>query len=149
MSFYWAAGGTVGIETLAASIQEEAEAREPGFVALTWATGGLKVLGGLLALALVRPWGRALPRRVLLVAAYAVGVGIVLYRAAALVEAFLAEIGAIDVPAGLGEDGVRWALFFWEPFWLLGGILFLLAARGYHQAGSTRSGTASSAVSPR
>ncbi|MGH2557457.1 MAG: DUF3995 domain-containing protein [Thermomicrobiales bacterium] len=130
-SFYWALGGTVGIETLALTIQEEARQRDTAFLAMVWVTGGLKVLGGLLALALARPWGRAIPRRLLLIVAWGAGVLLVLYEGASWVEAALMEAGVIDVPASLGADAVRWNMLLWRPWWVLGGTLFVLAARDF------------------
>jgi hypothetical protein len=67
LSFYWAAGGTAGAATIGPAIAEPVLARDPTWVAILWGTGALKLLGGLLALALVRPWGRLMPRRPLLV----------------------------------------------------------------------------------
>lgn len=46
VSFYWAAGGDVGLTTLARELRDEARQRHAGFVTLLWATGGLKVLAG-------------------------------------------------------------------------------------------------------
>ena len=54
MSFYWALGGELGLNTLGSGIQ--ALAHDPSFIALVWLTGVVKVLGGLFALTLVRPW---------------------------------------------------------------------------------------------
>src|SRR5919106_2581347 len=70
-SFYWALGGTAGLDTVGGAIKELGRSRDPGGVALGVGAGVLKVAGGLLALALVRPWGRAIPRRLLLGAAWA------------------------------------------------------------------------------
>ena len=67
VSIYWAVGGRIGLGTIAPEIRERALAREAGFVAILWATGLLKVVAALLALALCRPWGRSQPRRLLLV----------------------------------------------------------------------------------
>jgi Protein of unknown function (DUF3995) len=64
-SFYWAAGGTIGLDTVGGAIEELARARDPAGVALGIGAGVLKVAGGVLALALVRPWGRRVPRRLL------------------------------------------------------------------------------------
>jgi hypothetical protein len=52
-------GGTAGLATVGGAIQELARRRDPAGVALGIAAGMLKVAGGLLALALIRPWGRA------------------------------------------------------------------------------------------
>lgn len=62
-SFYWALGGTAGLATVGGTVEELARARDPAGMALGIGAGALKLAGGLLALA--RPWGRAVPRRLL------------------------------------------------------------------------------------
>jgi len=64
-SFYWALGGTAGLDTVGGAIEELARTRDPAGIALGLGAGVLKLAGGLLALALVRPWGRAIPGRLL------------------------------------------------------------------------------------
>lgn len=128
VSFYWAAGGTLGTGRLAKSVRELGLVRDPTFITEVWITGILKVLAGLLALALVRPWGRRLPRRPLRAAVWAAGGLLILYGGSGLVQAALIEAGVIDVPASMGEAAVRWYLVLWEPWWLLGGFLFAAAA---------------------
>jgi hypothetical protein len=78
-SFYWALGGTAGLDTVGGAIEELGRAHDPAGVALGIGAGVLKVAGGLLALALVRPWGRAIPRRLLLVAAWAASMVLTVY----------------------------------------------------------------------
>jgi hypothetical protein len=50
-SFYWAAGGTVGGDTIGPAITSLAH--EPTFIAILWITGAMKLFSGLIALALV------------------------------------------------------------------------------------------------
>jgi Protein of unknown function (DUF3995) len=128
ISFYWAAGGTVGLETLGAEIEREALARDPDTVALVWLTGGLKVVGGLLALAMVPLWSRRLPRSAVSVLGWATGLLLLVYAAANFVQHGLMEAEAIDTPAALGSSAVTWHLALWDPFWLAGGVLFTAAA---------------------
>jgi hypothetical protein len=128
LSFYWAAGGRLGVDTLARPIRERATARDPDFMRIVWATGVLKVVAALLALALVHPWGRSIPRRMLLVAGWAAGAVLVLYGGMGMVGAGLAELGVTEAS---DPETVRWYLFLWEPVWLVGGALFLLAAWDY------------------
>lgn len=129
LSFYWAAGGLVGAETLGEGMVELALARDPNLIALTWITGILKVIAGLVALALVQLWGRKLPRRLLLVAAWGAGVIFLLYGGANLIQHGRMAAGVNRIPDLLGSvAAVRWHLFFWDPFWLLGGVLFILTA---------------------
>ena len=78
-SFYWALGGTAGLDTVGGAIEDLARARDPAGVALGIGAGVLKVAGGLLALALVRPWGPAVPRRLLLGAAWAASMVLTVY----------------------------------------------------------------------
>jgi hypothetical protein len=131
VSFYWAAGGTIGLNTLAAGLRELARTHNPGLAALAWVTGGLKVLAGVLALSLARPWGRVVPRWLLLAGAWGAGVLLAIYGAANLVEFGLMEGGVIALPAFVGATALRWYLLLWEPWFLIGGILFLAAARSF------------------
>jgi Protein of unknown function (DUF3995) len=131
VSFYWAAGGEVGLETVGEEIERDALARDPDAIALVWVTGGLKVLGAALALALLRPRGPALVRRAVGLAGWIVGIGLLLYAAANFIQHGLMAAGAIDTPDSLGESAVTWHLALWDPVWLLGGVLFTAAARRY------------------
>jgi hypothetical protein len=123
-SFVWAAGVEAGSETIAADV-EEAGIADPWLLA---ATGVLKVLAGLVALALVRPWGRAIPRRLLILAAWGAAAILFFYAVVNFVGHALMEAGVWKIPDALGADAVRWHLLLWDPWWLLGGILFALAA---------------------
>lgn len=123
-SIYGALGGELGVDQLANDIRQQAEDRDLGFVAQLWAAGILKLLLAGLALALVRPWGRALPRRALLIATWLVAAGLLLYGAANMVQFGLMELDLTDTPSSVGAEAVDWYLFLWEPIWLLGGVLF-------------------------
>jgi Protein of unknown function (DUF3995) len=129
ISFYWGLGGTVGLDTLAVELERDARAGGAEVLALAVAPGIAKLALGLLALALAHPGRSPLPRRPLVVLAWLTGIGLTLYGAVMTAEKALMELGAIDVPASFGDDRVVWYLFFWDPLWLVGGILFLLAAQ--------------------
>ncbi len=119
--------------TLAEGLAAEAAAREPGFVALLWVTAAGKALLGVVALALIRmpraPGRAPRSRRVLRAAAAIAGVALLLYGTANLIDFALMAAGARDVPAAVGDHAVTWYLVLWEPLWILGGALFLAAAR--------------------
>jgi hypothetical protein len=127
VSFYWAAGGTVGIGTLAQSIQRLGQERDPAFIVEVWITGVLKLLGAFLVLGLTRNWGGAFDRLVRILV-WAGGALMLLYGASNFVQDVLIEVGVVGVPRSMGADQVRWYLFLWEPWWILGGLLFLGAA---------------------
>jgi hypothetical protein len=140
VSVYWAAGGTAGIETQSASIQELGEQRDPWFVAVLWGTGILKAAGGLLGLALVQPWGRLFPRRFLLIAAWGAGLGMAIYGGLGILVDAFRIVGVIPIPEAADLATVLWHILLWDPWWLLGGILFVAAARHSQRPARNRSG---------
>jgi hypothetical protein len=101
ISFYWAAGGTAGRDTIGP--------------------------------ALVQSWGRVLPRRALLSTAWGGGILMALYGGASWVQEGLMVFGVIRIPAGLGHTAALWHVVLWDPWWLLGGILFIIAAWSYRR----------------
>jgi len=132
VSFYWAAGGTVGLGTLARTLREQAVARDQGFITVIWITGVLKVLAGLLALALVHPLGKVFPRWMLLTAGWGTGALLTLYGGLDIIGAGLGVAGVTDP---VDPTATRWYLVLWGPVWLAGGLLMLGAARHYTRLG--------------
>ena len=130
VSGYWAVGGEWGIETVAADIERIPLANNPVFV---WATAGLKALTGMLALALVQPWGQLLPQRVLIGGVWSTGLLLTLYGGANLVDHGRMFAGLRDTPQVLGQQAARWHLLLWDPVWLIGGVLFLAAAQDHRR----------------
>ncbi len=128
----------MGVNSNAPAITKHVLARDPTWIAIIWGTGVLKIIAALLALALVRPWGRALPRWLLLTAAWvAIAIMGVYEGAASLIQHALMVAGVISTPTGLGATSARWHLLLWDPLWLLGGILFGIAAWYYHRTSAT------------
>ena len=129
MSFYWALGGRASLSTQALAIQDRIDDQE--FVAVLWITGALKGAAALVALAFVLPPGRNLPRRSLLVVGWATALFLLLYGGLGWMQALLWETGVHDIPTSVGARASRWKLIFWDPFWILGGLLFLFAVRQF------------------
>jgi hypothetical protein len=130
--FYWAAGGMVGADTLGEGMRELALARDPELIGLTWITGILKVVAGLVALSLVQAWGRRIPRWMRLATVWGAGLLLIFYAVANMIQHGRMAAGVSNIPDLLGSiTAVRWHLLFWDPFWLLGGILFIMAAWRY------------------
>ncbi len=122
LSFFWAAGGRTGLHPL----EQEATASRMAWVAANLAAGILKVGAGLLALALVRTWERRAIHRLLLALAWIGGVGICLYGSLGLVSDVLHVTGLIDDPAT--RNWFWWYLVLWDPWWVLGGGLYVATA---------------------
>lgn len=133
LSFYWAAGGGLGLGTLAQAIREPVLSGDPGFILLVWVTGVLKVAAALLPLALVRHWHLGVPDRLLRAAAWVVGVLLTLYGGAGILNGALARLGVFHAA---DEPALGWYLVLWGPVWLTGGLLFLASAWSTRDAGA-------------
>ena len=140
VSLYWALGGTAGLDTLGGQIEELARAGDPGLRMAVWVSVVLKVLGGMLALALVRPWGRTVPRWILLAAAWGGSALLVLYGTIQMISLALVEFGVITVVEPVDRDALRWRLMLWEPWFLVWGLLLGVAAWQCTRAPTGRSG---------
>ncbi len=128
LSFYWALGGTFLQETQSPQIL--ALTTEPWFVAVVWLTGLLKVLAGLLALSLIQRWGEAFPVWLRRTGVWGVGLVLTLYSGANLGARGLMALGVLETPASMRSVAATWHLILWDPWFLLGGALFLAAAWG-------------------
>ena len=127
-SFYWALGGRIGLETIGPGLATLTN--DPWFVAIgLWGVGVAKVAGGLLALALIRLRQRRRVHRLIYLITLIGGSLAALYGAASLVQHVLMITGAIAIPAGLGRVATTWHIVLWDPWWVIGGVLFVTAAR--------------------
>ena len=126
VSAYWTAGGTALLSTVGGPVEDLARRGGGAAVAVGVVTVLLKLAGGVLGLALVRPWGRRLPARALTVAAAAAGALLALYGGANVLLGGLALLGAFGEPADPGA--LRWHVGVWDLWFLLWGLLLLLTA---------------------
>jgi len=92
-----------------------------------------KVLGGLLALALVRPWGRVIPRGWLLLGSAAVSVLLVVYGGLNVLLGALVLSGVIHPAGAVDRTALRWHVGVWDLWFLVWGILLSLAVIGYRR----------------
>jgi hypothetical protein len=110
-------------------LREQLLARHPLFVASHWALAGAAVVGVIVALAAVRPWGARFPRRLLLTVSWTLGIFMIAravgVAGSGLVGDALLLTGVREAPAGhaaLVLTLARWDLLLWSPFFLLWGV---------------------------
>lgn len=147
-SFYWAMGGMAGASsTISPSLVKLAQERDAGFVAVLWVTGALKVVGGLLGVALVRSrgWGRGMDRLLQLMA-WGAGVLLVWHGVLFIGPGLLVEAHIIKLAPELASIS-RWYTYLWGPWFVAGGVAFMLAARAHlNQAADRRDAAIAGAV---
>jgi hypothetical protein len=138
VSMYWAFGGSGLVSTVGGYVQPFARHGGAGATLVAAAAALAKVVGGLLALALVRPWGRVVPRRWLLGVAAAGSVVLVLYGGAAVVAGALVLSGAVHPSGPVDRNALRWHLSLWDLWFLLWGLLLAVATLGYRRRTAPR-----------
>lgn len=132
VSFYWGSGGTLGLATVGREAVELSRSGDFRIYLALWFVGLVKVAGGLLALALVQPWGvRRFPRWMLLAAGWAGTVLLFLYGMLNMAVQLLVLGGMIEVPANMDWRGFYGHLYLWEPWFVIWGLLLGLTTFFY------------------
>ena len=131
MSLYWALGGHALVSTIGGYVEQFARRGGALPVLVALAATLAKVVGGLLALALVRPWGRVVPRGWLLIGSAGASVLLVGYGGLNVVVGALVLSGVIHPAGSVDRTALRWHVAVWDLWFLVWGILLALAAAGY------------------
>ncbi|GAA4222790.1 hypothetical protein GCM10023075_14550 [Streptosporangium album] len=128
-SFYWALGGTAGAATtISPSLVALVENRVTWFLVTLWVTGALKVVGGVLGLALVRRGRGTGMDRLLQFAAWGAGVLLLWHGGLFVANGLLVKPGDPGMTAEILQV-LRWYTYLWGPWFMAGGLLFIAAAR--------------------
>jgi Protein of unknown function (DUF3995) len=131
VSLYWAVGGHGLISTVGGYVEHFAHRGGALPVLVALALAGAKLAGGLLALALVRPCGRVVPRRWLLLGSAAASVVLVVYGGLNVLLGALVLSGVIHPAGNVDRTALRWHVGIWDLWFLVWGILLALATVGY------------------
>jgi len=131
MSLYWALGGHALVSTIGGYVEQFARRGGALPVLVAIAATLAKVAGGLLALALVRPWGRVVPRRWLLIGSAGASVLLVGYGGVYVLFGALVLSGVIHPAGSVDRTALRWHVGVWDLWFLVWGILLALATIGY------------------
>ncbi|MFC8718803.1 DUF3995 domain-containing protein [Kitasatospora sp. NPDC057198] len=125
--FYWALGGSKGLDVSAGS--RLAEERPLWFVAAgLWGVGSALVVGAVLGRALARTGPTVRRGRILEWLGWATGL-LLLARGVAVELLLLTDATGLE---GAVSQGQRfWTLALWNPWFIAGGLSFALAALAY------------------
>ena len=131
MSLYWALGGHALVSTIGGYVEQFARRGGALPVLVALAATLAKVVGGLLALALVRPSGRVVPRGWLLMGSAGASVLLVVYGGLNVLLGALVLSGVIHPTGSVDRTALRWHVGVWDLWFLVWGILLALATVGY------------------
>jgi Protein of unknown function (DUF3995) len=130
VSLYWALGGHALVATVGGYVEHLARRGGALPVLVALAAAAAKAVGGLLALALVRPWGRVIPRRWLLIGSSAASVLLVGYGGLNVLAGALVLLDVIHPAGQVDRTALRWHVGVWDLWFMVWGILLALAAIG-------------------
>lgn len=134
ISCYWGSGGHALLDTIGGAIERSALAGDPAVYAAVWVTAVLKLVGAVLALALVRPWGLRLPRRALLLLGWTAAVGTTLYGGVLEVTNTLVVTHVLKPATPIEWKPLWWHLCVWDLSFFVWGLLFGLALREFRRS---------------
>ncbi len=137
MSLYWALGGHALVSTIGGYVEQFARRGGALPVLVALAATLAKVAGALLALALVRPWGRVVPRGWLLIGSAGASVLLVVYGGLNVLLGALVLSGVIHPTGSVDRTALRWHVGVWDLWFLVWGILLALATAGYWRRTAT------------
>ena len=127
MSFYWAAGGMVGVRSLGGAVYDMAINPNPSFINIVWLTGFIKLLGVILLLMLFVQWRNPIITRMLYYITKIVGVLFFLYGLLNFITISMSVFDILDFD--LDSYATFWRLAFWEPFWMAGGVFYFFTVK--------------------
>jgi hypothetical protein len=131
VSAYWALGGHALISTVGGYAAQVAHQKGAAPVLLALGAAAAKAAGGRLALALIRPWGRVIPRGWLRAGSAGASALLVVYGGLYVLLGALVLSGAIHPAGSVDRTALRWYVGVWDLWFLVWGILLALATAGY------------------
>lgn len=131
ISLYWALGGSALLSTVGGYAGQTAQQGGALALLLALAAALLKLVGGLLALALARPWRWRVPRRLLLVCSTGASAVLLLYGGLNMLLEGLVLADVIHPGGDVNRNELRWYLCVWDLWFFVWGILLALATISY------------------
>jgi hypothetical protein len=131
MDLYWALGGHALLSTVGGYAERLAHQGGVLPALLAVCASAAQMLAGLLALALVRPWGQVIPRALLRLGSAGASALLMGYGGALVVAGTLVLTGAIHPPGGVDWTAMRWHTGVWDMWFLVWGILLAVASASY------------------
>jgi Protein of unknown function (DUF3995) len=115
VSLYWTLGGTFLLDTLGGTLEDLARERSGAALALGILVVLVKIAGGFLALALVRPWGARFVPRLLLFLGTVGSTLLTLYGGVYVLVGGLVLADVITPSEPVNHHTMRWHVFVWGP----------------------------------
>jgi Protein of unknown function (DUF3995) len=127
VSAYWAVGGTALLAAAGGVFERWGQSRSAAVAVLLWAVVAMKVVAAVLPGLAVRGTGPASAQRPVRILAWASGLILTAYGAVLTVTGLAVQSGLIHAGAGADHRALRWHAYLWDPWFLLWGVLTIMA----------------------
>jgi uncharacterized protein DUF3995 len=124
---YWTVGGTALLDTVGGYPEELARSRTVAAVLVGILVVAVKIVGGVVALALAKLPTARLRRRVVVVAAGAGAAVLTVYGGLLVVVGALVLTGVLDPGGSVDRRALRWHVLCWDLWFLLWGLALAVA----------------------
>jgi hypothetical protein len=138
VSLYWAVGGRGLAGTVGGYVEQMARRGGGAVVLLAVVAAAAKAVGGLIALALARPWGRVVRRSWLLVVSAAASVLLIVYGGLNVAAGALVLPGVLHPSGSVDRTALRWHAGVWDLWLLVWGTLLAVATISYWRQNTSR-----------
>ena len=138
VSLYWAVGGRGLAGTVGGYVEQMARRGGGAVVLLAVVAVAAKAVAGLIALALARPWGRAVRRSWLLVVSAAASVLLIVYGGLNVAAGALVLSGVLHPSGSVDRMALRWHAGVWDLWFLVWGVLLAVATVSYWRGNTSR-----------
>jgi hypothetical protein len=135
LHLYWAVGGNAGLAAFSTpSNQNLVATRDPLYIGLTWAVGLICLYGAFVTLATLQPWGRRIPRWIVLTTLWVACVLCIVRGIGNPAQTLLVITGIVNLmplDGPVGTAWLRWMLLdavLFSPWFTLGGLAFGVTA---------------------
>jgi hypothetical protein len=130
ISVYWAVGGRWLLNTVGISLSRPGQAGHLAALLAVWGAAAVKAVAALLPLLAVGVWPRTAKgglRRLARVLAWTEAAILTGYGLIWTASGLLVQAGVIKVAAHADRLGLEWHAYLWDPWFLIWGILVVLA----------------------
>ena len=130
---YWTVGGTALLDTVGGYPEELARSRTVPAVLVGLLVIVVKSVGGVVALALAKPSGGRIRRRVVVVAAGVGSAVLTVYGGLLVAVGALVLTGVLDPGGPVDRRALRWHVLCWDLWFLLWGLALAVATWAAHR----------------
>ena len=134
VSAFWGLGGTFLLDTVGGALESRGREGDPLLLTVVWLSIPLKVVAAVVGVAVVRRWAPPSRYRLVALVAWLAAVVLTVYGAVLTGVGLLVQADVVSASADADTRALRWHTYLWDPWFLVWGLLLLIALRRWRAA---------------